>query len=96
MVTGDVSISLPNVTVHRYHPKGFFSMFDRYLYVHDGEYFDPRPRLFHECVHYGKEISYCNALGVMDGSWYRYNDAVRGLSDRCLTEDDVVIKELLR
>jgi len=85
--------NIPNTQIFKTHPKDFFELFDTYIYYHDGVYFDPRPRLFHECIFYNKKIIYINENNIKDGSYYRYNDAIKnGYKHRILTEDDEIIK----
>lgn len=80
------------------HPKNFFSKFGKYIYCHDGHYFDPRPRMFHECAFYDKPILYINEHNIKDGSWYRYNDVIENphaVEDRTLSPNDPLIGEFL-
>jgi hypothetical protein len=88
----------PRVSVLRGHPRNFFSLFSEYVYVHDNLYFDPRPRMFHECLFYGKKITYVNDETVKDGGWIRWNEIQRdgkdALSLRNMTEDYILMKEL--
>ena len=77
-------------------PRDFFNKFNTYVYVHDNIYFDPRPRMFHECVFHGKKILYKNSVGIKDGSWYRYNEILSvpdAIEKRTLTSDDTIIRE---
>ena len=70
----------------------FHKMFDTYIYIHKG-YIDPHPRLFHECVFYGKKIIYINELEIKDGGYYRYLDALdNGLKNHTLDETDEIIQ----
>ncbi len=80
------------------HPRNFFSKFGTYVYIHDGSYFDPRPRMFHECAFYRKKVIYINNMKINDGSWYRYRETIedpRAVKNRTLTPDDTIIKEFL-
>ena len=80
------------------HPSDFFSKFGTYIYIHDGHYFDPRPRMFHECAFYGKKIKYVNHHGIKDGSWYRYQEVLNdpeAVKKRTLCPDDIIIREFL-
>jgi len=91
--SSDMFDNIPNVQIYKSHPKDFFTLFDTYIYYHDGIYFDPRPRLFHECIFYNKKIIYINKHNIKDGSYYRYKDAIEnGWEHRNLTEDDEIIK----
>lgn len=89
-------LNLPNKPIifkERRHLQNLFEQFDTYVYYHADKWFDPHPRLFHECYFYGKEIMYFNHPGVLDGSYYRYCDLKEtGLNDRFLTKDDKVVK----
>ena len=79
-----------------YHLDNLFEQFDTYLYYHANKWFDPHPRLFHECHFYNKRIIYINNYGVLDGGYYRYMDLMKnGLNNRYLTEDDEIVKEFL-
>lgn len=78
------------------HRENLFEWFDTYVYIHVERWFDPHPRLFHECYFYNKEIIYINPNQVKDGSWYRYNDLMeRGLEDRLLTTEDEIVRQLI-
>ncbi len=69
--------------------------FDKYLYIKSPYWFDTHPRLFHESMFYGKNIYYENKLNIKDGSWYRYYDLMEnGLTDRTLSKEDYLIREL--
>ncbi len=90
------NIRSSSVNIYDKHPKDFFSLFNTYVYVHDGLYFDPRPRMFHECAFYGKNIKYINEHNIKDGSWYRYNEILNAsdaIEKRTLTSDDTIIRE---
>lgn len=98
MVTGnDININNSRLIVYPSHPNNFFNLFSYYIYFHDKKYFDPRPRLFHECTFYNKCIIYNNETNIKDGSWYRYNDAknTKSIKERTLTIDDTLIKEMI-
>jgi hypothetical protein len=76
------------------HVSNLFEQFDEYIYYHS-HYFDPHPRLFHECFFYEKRISYINAQNIQDGSYYRFNDlAVNKLRNRYLDSNDEIIRIL--
>jgi len=83
----------PIIYKERRHLDNLFEHFDTYVYYHADKWFDPHPRLFHECYFYGKDILYFNEPGIKDGSYYRYNDLMdTGLKDRYLSKDDEVVK----
>ena len=76
------------------HVSNLFEQFDEYIYYHS-HYFDPHPRLFHECFFYEKRINYVNAQNIQDGSYYRFNDlAVNKLRNRYLDSNDEIIRIL--
>jgi hypothetical protein len=78
------------------HLDNMFEQFDTYIYYHANKWFDPHPRLFHECFFYDKEIKYINDHGVLDGGYYRWVDLKKnGLKNRYLNENDEVVKEFL-
>lgn len=78
------------------HPKDFHSLFDTYIYYHAG-YFDPHPRLFHECIFYNKKIIYINKENIKDGGYFRYKDAMEnGLKNVWLDENDEIVKEIIK
>jgi len=59
IVSGDKSIeSTDRITVLMKHPKKFFELWDTYMYIHDGKYFEPRCRLLMESYYYNKNIIY--------------------------------------
>lgn len=93
------SLELPNKPIlfkERIHKDNLFELFDTYVYYHANKWFDPHPRLFVECTHYNKEILYFNNPGILDGSFYRYNDVMRnGTKDRNLSKEDEIIKQLI-
>lgn len=75
------------------HKNNLFEHFDTYLYYHANKYFDPHPRLFHECFFYGKEIYFENPDEAKDGAYERYNDLMKnGLENRYFSKDDEVIR----
>lgn len=79
-----------------FHKKHFFELFDTFIYYHANKWFDPRPRLMHECSFYKKEIFYINKPNCIDGSYYRYQDLNKnGLNNRWLDKNDEVIMEFL-
>ncbi|HPZ24114.1 MAG TPA: hypothetical protein PLC25_04680 [Bacilli bacterium] len=89
------TINHPKIVVLYEHPKDFHSLFNTYIYYHVG-YFDPHPRLFHECIFYGKKIIYINKKNVKDGGYFRYYDAItNGLKNVWLDENDEIIKNML-
>jgi hypothetical protein len=78
------------------HLDNLFEQFNTYIYYHANKWFDPHPRLFHECYFYGKNIQYINDYGVLDGGYYRYVDLKKtGLNNRYLNENDEIVKEFL-
>lgn len=78
------------------HPHNFFSLFNTYIYIHNGYYFDPSPRLFVESKFYNKDIIYVNDYDIKDGSYYRYHDVMNnGIEHRYFTNDDPIIKMFL-
>ena len=75
------------------HKNHLFELFDTFIYFHADKWFDPRPRLMHECAFYKKEIIYINETNCIDGSYFRYNDLnINGLANRFLTREDEIIK----
>lgn len=64
------------IVLWKEHPKNFHSFFDTYVYYHMG-YFDPHPRLFHECSFYNKKIIYINKQNIKDGGFFRYKDSLK-------------------
>jgi len=86
----------PRIIYLEYHPTNFHQLFNTYIYYHTG-YFDPHPRLFHECVFYNKKIIYINKNNVKDGSYFRYHDAItNGLKNVWLDETDEIIREMIK
>jgi hypothetical protein len=86
----------PIITKSSKHRENLFEWFDTYVYIHLRRWFDPHPRLFHECYFYGKEIIYINPAEVKDGSWYRYQDLMKkGLKGRYLTFKDKIVRQLI-
>lgn len=78
------------------HEQNLFEQFDTYLYYHANKYFDPHPRLFHECYFYDKKIHYVNQFNIYDGSYFRYKDLLKnGLNNRLLTKEDEIIQLLI-
>lgn len=78
------------------HRKNFFELFDTYAYLHDDSFFDPRTRLFHECMFYNKQIIYIDKSDIKDGSYYRYQDLLKhGLTDRYLNQTDEIVMEFI-
>lgn len=87
---------LDNVVVFDKHPKDFFSLFNTYIYIHDGVYWDPRPRLFHESAFYEKKVIYINEHKIKDGGYYRYHDSlVSPIKERSLSLNDEVIQKFV-
>ena len=76
---------IPGYDVILEHPKNYWESFSELIY-YNNTYFDPRPRCFHECMFYKKEVYYYN--DKKDGSYYRYNDKLT----RELTETDYLIQ----
>lgn len=77
------------------HPENFHQLFDTYIYYHTG-YFDPHPRMFHECIFYNKKIIYINNENVKDGGYYRYNDAIKnGLKNHSMSIKDDIIQRVI-
>jgi hypothetical protein len=86
----------PIITKERKHKENLFEQFDEYLYYHANKWFDPHPRLFHECFFYDKKIYYYNIYEIKDGSFYRYNDLLEtGLKNRTLTKEDEIVKQFI-
>jgi hypothetical protein len=78
------------------HKKHLFELFDTFLYYHADKWFDPRPRLMHECYFYGKYVMYSNKSNCKDGSFYRALDlSERKLDDRYLTKDDEIVRQFI-
>jgi len=78
-----------------YIPDNFFELWDTYIYIHDGKYFEPRCRLLLEAKMFGKEIIYNNIYGIKDGSYYRYKEIKNKKElpkNRILTRDDLIMK----
>ena len=68
--------------------------FNEYVYFQSPLWFDPHPKLFHENKFYKKPYKYYNN-NVKDGSYYRYHDSINEkLSDRELSKDDIIVKEM--
>ena len=80
----------------RKHLENMFEQFDTYVYYHCNEWFDPHPRLMHECYFYNKDLHYFNIHDVKDGSYYRYNDLMKtGIENRTLDENDEIVREMV-
>jgi hypothetical protein len=78
------------------HEPNFFCKFDTFVYYHAHKWFDPSPRLMHECYFYGKDVLYFNKFNLKDGSYYRYKDLIEnGLKDRILSKDDEIVRQLI-
>jgi hypothetical protein len=86
----------PHIYKDRIHLNNMFEYFDEYIYWHAGLWFDPSPRLFHECYFYDKKIHYPNFPVWKDGSYYRWIDVMLyGIKDRYITKNDEIIKEFI-
>lgn len=96
IITGDPTIKeSERISVYLKHPKDFFELWDTYMYIHDGIYFEPRCRLLMEAYHYDKNIIYDNQYGIKDGSWYRYSELKEmGLKERYFEDDDLIMEIL--
>lgn len=69
--------------------------FNEYMYFQSDAWFDPHPKLFHECKYYNKPYHYFNWKNVKDGAYYRYHMSLDDkLSDLQLTNDDIIIKKM--
>ena len=80
----------------RTHLDNMFEQFDTYLYYHTNTWFDPTPRLFHECLFYNKTVMYKNPHNIVDGSSIRYRDMNNmGLQGRILNKNDEVVRRFL-
>lgn len=92
-------LDLPNKPIiykTRNHLDNMFEQFDTYLYYHADTWFDPHPRLFHECLFYCKEIIYKAGTKRLDGSYYRYIDmSAKGLQGRILGRNDEIVRRFL-
>jgi len=67
--------------------------FNEYMYIKSLMWFDPHPKLFHECKYYNKEYHYFNRYNIKDGSYYRYNWSLTDkLKDLQLNKDDIIIR----
>jgi hypothetical protein len=88
------SFNKPYFVKQEQHVNNLFEQFDEYVYYHSA-YFDPHPRLFHECYFYKKRINYINNAKVKDGSYYRFSDLVANkLTNRYLDSNDEIIRIL--
>lgn len=76
----------------------FHSKFNKYIY-NNINYFDPRPRMFHECVFHGiniNDITRNIKVENYDGAYYRILDLKNnGLNDRYLDINDEVIQVMI-
>lgn len=69
--------------------------FDEYAYFQSNAWFDPHPKLFHECKYYVKQYHYFNWRGVKDGAYYRYYDSLtENLKDRQINKDDIIVQRM--
>lgn len=69
--------------------------FDEYVYFQSNAWFDPHPKLFHECKYYNKPYHYFNWRGVKDGAYYRYYDSLtENLNDRQINKDDIIVQRM--
>jgi hypothetical protein len=87
----------PRIFKSAIHLNNMFEHFDTYAYLHANKWFDPSPRLFHECAYMGKKIIYYNPHNVKDGSYYRIIDLVdnNDLNERFLDENDEIVQEFI-
>lgn len=75
----------------------FHQKFNKYVY-HNIDYFDPRPRIFHESYFYGIKLN--NIVRNIknenyDGAYYRLKDLYeKGIENRYLTIDDELIQQM--
>lgn len=93
MVTGYKGEPLDGAIIYNSHPKEFFSLFDTYLYIHDGKYFEPRCRLLFEACFYNKTIIYDNPHQIKDGGYYRLKEIKEsGVSKRHMTPQDEIVE----
>ena len=73
----------------------FNQKFNRYVY-YNKNYFDPRPRIFHECAHYGRNID--NIIRIVekenfDGAYIKISKLKDGdITERILTINDDLIQ----
>ena len=92
-------IELPNKPIiykSRKHLDNMFEHFDTYLYYHATTYFDPHPRLFHECYFYNKKVIYHNPKSIIDGSHFRHIDVnIHGLQGRILNKNDEIVRRFI-
>jgi len=78
------------------HIPNFLGEWDELLYIRTPNWYDSHPRCFIEAEYYGRKMHYFNDEGVKDGGWYRWLDIQeRGIEDRQLTKDDVIIQKLI-
>lgn len=87
----------PKIFKSGIHLENMFEHFDTYVYAHANKWFDPHPRLFHECAYMDKKIIYYNPNMVKDGSYYRIIDLVdnNDLNERFLDENDEVVQKFI-
>lgn len=92
-------LDLPNKPIiykSRTHLDNMFEQFDTYLYYHADTWFDPHPRLFHECHFYNKRIIYQESYKTVDGSYHRYIDMIlNGIQGRILNKSDEVVRRFI-
>ena len=92
-------LDLPNKPIiykSRTHLDNMFEQFDTYLYYHADTWFDPHPRLFHECYFYNKKVIYHNPKIIIDGSHYRHIDVnLHGLQGRILNKNDEIVRSFI-
>ena len=92
-------LDLPNKPIiykSRNHLDNMFEHFDTYLYYHADKWFDPHPRLFHECCFYNKKVIYQQSKKILDGSYHRYIDMIlNGIQGRILNKNDEVVRRFL-
>ena len=72
--------------------KDFMGLFKTFLYLPYRDGWDATPRLFPECIFYGKEIELGDDFGAIKaGGYYRYHDTVKDYDGLWLREDDEII-----
>jgi len=69
--------------------------FDEYMYFQSSSWFDPHPKLFHECKFYNKPYHYFNWKNVKDGAYYRYYMSLEdNLKELQLDKNDIIIRKM--
>ena len=96
IITGEPSIEEnERIRVLKKHPSNFFDLWDTYMYIHDGKYFEPRCRLLMEAAFMRKHMIYDNQYGIRDGSWYRFKELqYTGVDERWFDGNDPIINAL--